>query len=569
MNKTILSLALATLCAGSASAFNQALYVKKGDAYTKYNFGVAADLNFSDGGKQLRISGYSDIINLDEIDGIYFNAPKMSGLTPNAQKEKMVSIGHDFYNLINVKSVAEGIRMFDAFTQQHDLMDPPGEYDVPQEYWDVHQEFSRVMKAVKDAVSGNPAAVRTLRAKAVNLYKMQDYFGAYVPDYENEVWVKKTDADFLEIRFHHPANPSNEYRVRLSASDDFDTWESADFKAQWPKKITVECYENEKRFAVLTINSDMVQEESITLDTEFTYGNHRVVNPLAITNKTIRDNVDLYIDGVRQVSANTVVYGNNLVKYDEMRHDIKEATHYHDEEGNCMGDEYGPLLAHFYRAVSNVDVMGQMQVKTQLFDFARIEEAFTEDDDEAYEGHYLGLPVLSVSPDGSIVSVLDGDPAESYDRQMSYLQHYTDAQFFYDGNPTMQGFITFELTEDAYDNTLYYDEDNDGKRRNGFTIVDNRLVYVYRDDNGSWFYRYYQNGQEVKVTVDDKDVIFPAIRRYVDYEIMPVLVFPDMTSYAFEDFFDEDSFSRLIDDVEDIVDVYDSLTIQDTPSNRH
>ena len=44
---------------------------------------------------------------------------------------------------------------------------------------------------------------------------------------------------------------------------------------------------------------------------------------------------------------------------------------------------------------------------------------------------------------------------------------------------------------------------------------------------------------------------------------MPVLMFPDLTSFAFEDYFDEVSFNKLIDDYNDIIDTYNSITGQD------
>lgn len=43
----------------------------------------------------------------------------------------------------------------------------------------------------------------------------------------------------------------------------------------------------------------------------------------------------------------------------------------------------------------------------------------------------------------------------------------------------------------------------------------------------------------------------------------PLLIFPDQTSFRFEDFFDEDSFSKLIDDYNEIIDTYLSITGQE------
>ena len=57
MKKLLLTLAAALTVAG-AMAFPKALYVKKGNEVQKYNFGVAEDLVFSNGGRTLTITGY-------------------------------------------------------------------------------------------------------------------------------------------------------------------------------------------------------------------------------------------------------------------------------------------------------------------------------------------------------------------------------------------------------------------------------------------------------------------------------------------------------------------------------
>ena len=42
-----------------------------------------------------------------------------------------------------------------------------------------------------------------------------------------------------------------------------------------------------------------------------------------------------------------------------------------------------------------------------------------------------------------------------------------------------------------------------------------------------------------------------------------MLTFPDLTSFAFEDFFDETSFKTLINDYEDIISTYDTIVGRD------
>lgn len=86
MKKTFLTI-LAAMSVIGVSALPKAVYVKQGDTYTKYNFGVAGDLRFSNVGKTLTITGYSETIDLDKIDYITFTAPVQQSLTPSEHKK--------------------------------------------------------------------------------------------------------------------------------------------------------------------------------------------------------------------------------------------------------------------------------------------------------------------------------------------------------------------------------------------------------------------------------------------------------------------------------------------------
>ena len=70
-----------------------------------------------------------------------------------------------------------------------------------------------------------------------------------------------------------------------------------------------------------------------------------------------------------------------------------------------------------------------------------------------------------------------------------------------------------------------------------------------------------ETGESVEMVVDDSDVITPELITHY-YSIVPVLWFPDGTSFVMEDFFDEGSFAKLIDDYNDIINTYLSITGQ-------
>lgn len=199
MKRTILTL-FAAAAVISASAAPKALYVKKGDSYTKYNFGVVDDLRFSNGGKTLTIAGYGIAINLDDIDYITFTAPVQKSLTATQQKEKMIAIGEEVNKRIDLYNVEDAIHMYECFTRSDKSNDwnPYCEYEVPQEYWDVHNEFTKNIIA---AASGDMAAIAKARAGATNLYKFEDYTGVYNANSKTLTWERISEADYFEMRF--------------------------------------------------------------------------------------------------------------------------------------------------------------------------------------------------------------------------------------------------------------------------------------------------------------------------------------------------------------------------------
>ncbi|MDE5657286.1 MAG: hypothetical protein K2I19_09480, partial [Muribaculaceae bacterium] len=175
------------------------------------------------------------------------------------------------------------------------------------------------------------------------------------------------------------------------------------------------------------------------------------------------------------------------------------------------------------------------------------------------------------SQSGNTVHVTDAD-IEVLGAQVNLLNSYTDVGFYYDGDDKLQGYLGWDYVEDI--ESYYWEYDVPLTR--GFCRVDGYLVSVNRrmiwDENsqtkvpGPWTYFAVDKStpgvfRVVDVVVDDSDVITPEILSHY-YTISPVLWFPDGTSFAVEDFFDEESFSKLIDDYNDIINTYLSITGQ-------
>ncbi len=557
MKKILLGLGSLFFCASAFAAAPQALYVKKGDSYTKYNFGVAGNLKFTDGGHKLQISGYSDIIDLDKIDCISFNAPLgQTTLTPYVQKQKMIEIGEAVNALVDLKSVGDLLRMTDAFFSHHELKNgdtfhPASEFEVPEEYWNLHNEARAVMKSLAALAKGNPAAVRSMRAKALALYKVADYFGVYNADQEKREWVKTASADYLELTFK--GYDGTNYSVRLDAGKEFSTWETVDFQGQWPEKIDITFSVNSIKIADVSIVSKLVQEESIAMTTTVNASGYKVVDDLNISNSSVTDNVKVFVNGKESITAQSNIKGANLLKYDAMKDDIKEATHYHDEDDNCCGDDPESLISHFYRAQSEVDVLGKLQLKAKALDFSRLYDIVKDEDDDDY---YRGDEIKSMNSDKSVFTVYDTEK-KYRDMQvdiLSYLNNYADVQFFYDGESTPQGFLSFDKVIDSWEDTY----SDDYSKYYAYAIIDGYLKDVYKNSTDNWYA--YINGEEV--VVDPANVVYPSKIIYEESEIAPRLTFWDMTSYAFEDFFDESTFTPLINDYDNIIDTYETITGQ-------
>lgn len=584
MKKILLTVVIAVLSVVAAMAFPKAFYVVKDGTYTKYNFGVAGDLKFSNNGHTLTVTGYSEAIDLDKIDFITFSAPVENlALTPAAQKDKMIAIGEDIDSRITLSKYADVLNMYHGFFDGEEdangnWHEAPAGYWLDPAYYDLFRDAEDMMRAAAEMVRGNAAAARVFKAKTVNLYKVEDYYGIYTANADTRKWDKTPADGYLEIRFK--GYKAENYSVRLDASADFTAWNTADANVQLPKVMTVTFGKDGNEIAKAVITSALAQTKSIDLSLDFVCNDIHTVNNLKVVDNAITDDVNVTIAGQHFVTANTEVAGRNLVNYDAIKSDIEATQHSHDEYGNCLDDDdVHPLLSHFIRANAQADVIGRLQVKAKLFDVTRFYDTAAQEDDLADE--YVDEDGYMTYCSGVVISWANGELVKTYDSPdvtadiEAYLNNYTDAAFYYEGEPQLQGFLSWEVTEDDYDMWT------DGSMP--YTIVgDNQLVYLTHENifdldewgNEVWigesdYYGYYaykdtEQGEYVRkfVRVPDDKVIKPNVIIDRSYEIMPLLVFPDLSSYSFEDYFDEVSFKKLIDDYNDIIDTYLDLTGQ-------
>lgn len=583
-----LALTLSALIALSASAVEipKAIYVKKGETFTKYNFGVADDLNFSNNGKKLSISGYNEVIDLDEIDYITFSAPiDQTTLTPSAQKEKLLDIGREALSLVSPADQTELLNLIDVFVVGYDDAKgkhhyPLTDFSVDEKYWNVHTATKKIAKGLRMLAKGNPAGLRTTRSGDIDLYKINDYYGIFTADEEKEEWVKTSEADFLELRFK--AKDGEDCQIRLEVTDkNVSKWTTPDVEIELPAEATTTVYKNGKALATSVLKTNMVQDKSIDVSVDFDANGYKAFNKFNVVNDNIVDSVSVEINGKLLCTANSVLDGKDLLDYEQMKSDIENSSERYDKESDDYIDgNPDALLGHFIRANGNVNLLGKLQLDAKLFNFVKMYNELSSeyDDDDIWVkdgyGAYASYHVLSSNPDFSIVDV-SYDSTDMLDNQINYLNNYSDANFSYDGDGKRQGFIAWNIEDDVWDNELWYDDNS--YYQYGYVIRDNRLIRVERyneemnaftdwefemyklDEDG--YLDYSQNSLVVKV--DASEVIRPVILRHHSYECTPLLMFNDLSSYKFEDFFDEDSFKDLIDDYDEVVDSYLSVTGQD------
>lgn len=485
--KKICFLMMALILALSASAFPKAIYVKKGDTYMKYNFGVAGALKFLDGGKKLQITGYNEAIDLDNVDYVTFTAPVMSGLTPKASKERMIQIGHEALTVLDAKDEASLTKAIDTYIRFQSYCDFPDEWKEV-EYEEV---FTNIMKNISNMAESNSiAATRETARISSNIYRLNDYYGVYSAkihqsnygDYEGE-WKKIADADYFEFRYSNPVDFSS-YTLTLVPSNSYSEWVEEEGTLRIPNKIEITIKEEGNEVCTATITNDVRQDIKV-VKTSMTMKSNSIDLDYHcnVTNSDVTESTIIKIKGKDYVKTNTHVNGKDLLdreSWDKIYEKFEEEEYYDKNLGIWVWpeNEAGAMTAaKFYNGTFECDVIGKLQVKCRLSQVPKLYDVLAEDSDD------------------------DSEEKTICEKHVLYLNNYSDATFYYDGLPTPQGYIVWDLSEEECDYSHSY-----------------------------------------------------------HYYTVPFLTFPDMTSFYFDDYFTVGGFSSLIDDLESLIKSYCNVT---------
>lgn len=547
------------MCATTCLAFPKALYVKKGDTYTKYNFGVAENLKFSNDGKTLNITGYSEAIDLEAIDYITFTAPAdNTAMTPSEQKEHLVEIGDNFYKYI--EPIQHGNRdlvcMIDKFIREYQY------YYLDPMYYDVHgttddtpaTQLSSVIKSIGAIVKGDVSAIRTAQLNGVELYQCSDWFGVFkaVATPLESRWEKVSDADYLEVRFPqtpvHDVNgdgvidindrPADytpgDFIIKITTSDEYTDWTEIDFVGRVPKTITAVLSKDETTIATLVINPSInnTAKTASIITRLYTGVSHElnlyVENTTIITNDYITSQVRCSFDNLELVNANAKVNGVNLTNYPNWKEDF-DNTHdgydnYDETTGNYewIDGTRDPMIAHhFTYATGEANILGsRLYLSGKISYIGKLYDVLNEDSwipDAERVWDDMKNTLTYINSDRSVV-----------EKQVSHLNNYADIYFTYGNRAQVQGYITWDLCEDSYS----YETDS-----------------YWDDEKQEWIQK-----QHTSV--------------HISYEAMPLITFPDLTSFPFEDYFNGTDFSRLVNDYNDILDQYYSISGNTRPSDN-
>ena len=570
MKKILLFLTAAVVAAGSCFAFQKALYVKKGDTFAKFNFGVAGDLKFGNNGHTLSVTGYDEVINLDDIDYISFTAPSEGiALTPDQQKARLISIGKDINAAFNINEEADMVRLFDEFLSTYEnVYDiPVSDYQWPEGYGNFgNGNVGGLIKSTSNLIRGNASEAVRMVAGALEVHKASDFAGIFRADHATHSWTKVADADYFEIRYRSDGSTRSGYFVvRISWSQQANTWNTADYSIETPNKFNVTFLENDKELATMTIDVAVEQDRKIDIDFNF---------KSRITQAT--GTVNMLPDGISFVAKESYngkefsnqkghVDGRDLLDYDKLKEDFDKALtkEYYDDVTNTYEVKDGdlrPLISHFLRGHVQTDVLGKLQAQGRMHDFAGLHDRMKtlSDYDESGEitlsdGRKITtwgvLRVISLSDDKKALEYTYDAPEKLFLDVTDFLNNKSDVQFAYDGTGITQGFLEWDINsqKDEYGSYAYLLTD------------DNRVVSVWKDEDTNT-YKIYDNLTNEYVVVPADMLIFPVSVSEVYMDIAPKLVFSDLTSFFVEDFFTKQAFGNNIDDYNALIDAYYSIT---------
>ena len=595
MKKLLLTLA-AVVITLSCYAFPKALYVVKDNSFSKFNFGVAEDLKFSENGRFLIITGYSEKIDLNEIDYITFTAPTTTALTPDEQKQRLIDIARKVNDMVDINQEADMVNLITDFLaeggrqpdNEYEWCEPVSNYAWPAGFWgekNKQSSLKSMMEAILGIVKheGNNGA--PLLASALNLYRFADYTGIFQANNQTQKWEQTGTANYLELRYRRTNHVmEGNYGVRLTASDDYYTYGTSDFNCEIPRKLTITFMKNSEQLATTTIDFDVLQDDHINAEISFKGQSAKALVSIKISDDLMETTSTAYAGGKYLNRSYAKVNANGLMDYDTMKDDYDASRDYYDDTTytEVEGDK-ARLARHFQKAYAESDVINELQATGYLFDYKNFITALDDADktpdmvELTYPDGYVSAywPQYYIDYKDGIIE-LAYTQQELRDKAAKYLNTKCDIQFAYDNTGKTQGFFAWEGENPYNDYESYYPTENIPGYgyyvKNGMAFrIDLQEYYEEvppTPENPSpttIIHRFYgekewtDNGEVIHEFPKDQ-LVFPVLERTYEYTTTPKLVFSDLTSFMFDEFFTKAAFQNPVNDFNSLIDAFYTIT---------
>lgn len=528
----IVAILLTTISASAA----RALYVKYPDGFHKYSFNVAGDLYFSPDGKTLYIKGYDIAIDLTQVEYITFDMPVDGQMSSTAHKDRLLQIGEELNSKIHANDAADLIgfaaeygnlnlnarTLFEKFEKNH-----PTIYDDDDDDY-YSKKINKLIKAMRGVATGDFAASRKVGSVITELFKSDDVTGIFTADMQNRRWVKVAEADYFEMTFKGPQMGKN-YTFRVEPSKEYTEWSEVisikeydgsvttlNVSGQVPRTIICTVLMQTTPIFNSIVGIEMNQsDKKVHINTTTSTAKAIVDEHLSISDTAADADMSVTLRGEKVLTNTVKLTGSQLLDSGAWMDNLQgvldeyEYNYYHQYYYDIDGRS---LARRFGSASTFTDVLGQLQVRGHIANYDNSYddiEKYTEEIDNA-DSYY------EINESKNLVTRYDGS-GYWMGKMVDLFNNYTDASFYYDNSPNLQGFLDYQLSTEEYEYVgSFWDDD------------DNYLgIYNIRD---------------------------------ISYEMIPYLTFADGSSFAFDStYFTGSNFKKLVTDIDDIVDTINNI----------
>ena len=487
---------------------------------------------------------------------------EMEEITPSKQKTRLQDIGLEFVNTINAGTHENLVDVMAYMEEEFDYLDIDPVYVEKLEelytetggYDDYHVAARRTnpVQAIQGLMALSLDAAQNgaqLATRADDIYMftlnagLKDVYGGFKPNMRDEVWAYDSSInDRLEVQFTDDHNQTwvatlkgskETTRIHLTAEDiydykevEYDWWydetteyvdrdhEKYDVSVDVPKLITLVVKCNKEEVINLTVNSSLAFEADVYDDYSSYHNYYEDIHEYENKFKLTVDYKNLNLDA----SLNVNGYAESWVT-----------------EANKSG----------IKSSAEVKIDGKSMLKA--------EAALNADVDALIKQANEANNYFESYKDGEYVYdeefVFDASCLKNFSMVVDVMGK---AQIYVKCDDGKKLYEAIDLTEEEFDQKY-----GDYKEEKAFEL------YVDEINDAYSITIHYDNTSTVQANVEFEGYIEEYedyYESYYEYYVRPVLVFAvDDSRYAFEDYFTESGFSKLIDAVEKLADDFEEM----------